>query len=153
VSVRSSSNYYNCGCDNTAFAGFRSALPGLTLSSRLPWLSQQRVREEAMRMSSFVLAVLVLTAEAKPSMSEDTTSRPKMISEDALRLVSAEAYFALLRRAQANGWRYSLIAIQKGHIRHFEELKLQLLDQGYTIISDEPGCFHRVRTRADSSHR
>jgi hypothetical protein len=95
-----------------------------------------------MRTSSFVLAALVLTAEATPSVSEDTTPKPKTISEDALRLASAEAYFALLRRAQANGWRYSLMAIKKGQTRHFEELKLQLLDRGYMIMSGQPGRSH-----------
>ncbi|MER8388774.1 hypothetical protein NKG60_04990 [Mesorhizobium sp. M1428] len=67
-------------------------------------------------------------------MSEGTQSRGKLISEDAMRAVSAELYSDILIRACRNGWRYPRSQIESGFKRHLRELKLQLIDQGYTIV-------------------
>jgi hypothetical protein len=86
-----------------------------------------------MRTSPFALAVLVLALSATTSLPEDTRSPAKSISEDAVKIASAYAYSDLLRKAYRNGRRYTPSAIETGFRRHFEEFKLQLIDQGYTI--------------------
>jgi hypothetical protein len=84
-----------------------------------------------MRRSPFVLILLSLSAT--PSWCGDAGPRSISISEEAVRIASARAYSDLLRQAYRNGRRYTSRAIENGFRRHFEELKLQLLDDGYTI--------------------
>jgi hypothetical protein len=55
-------------------------------------------------------------------------------------MMSAMAYTELLRQALGKGWRYTPEQIECGYRRHFEEFKLQLLDQGYTIVVGEAGA-------------
>jgi hypothetical protein len=100
-----------------------------------------------MLTSPFSVAVVMLTLSAAPSSSGDAVSR---ISEDAVKSASADAYTNLLLKAYRKGWRYTPRAIENGFRRHFEELKLQLIDQGYTIT---PGDTVRnpVGWRPDSS--
>jgi hypothetical protein len=72
-----------------------------------------------------------------PSWSQEA-SRPKpIISEELVRVISARAYSKLLLQAYEKGWRYPRSQIEKGFKRHFEELKLQLIAQGYTIVSED----------------
>lgn len=52
----------------------------------------------------------------------------------SVQIASAEAYLRILRLADRNGWRYPAAQIEKGFRRHFEELTLQLVVHGYTII-------------------
>lgn len=62
------------------------------------------------------------------------TPRGELISEDAVRTASAKLYSDILGRACRNGWRYPRSQIENGLKRHLEELKLQLVDRGYTIV-------------------
>lgn len=93
----------------------------------------------------------------------------KLMHEIKVREISAKQYTDLLRLACFNGFRYRQEVIRNGYRRHYEELRLSLIDQGYTIIPDlkpthlivaliatgqalrseemsEPGCF-RARWR------
>ena len=87
-----------------------------------------------MTKSSIFAAMLVLPLSVGPCLSEGTQSGGKLISEDAVRAVSAELYSDILIRACRNGWRYPRSQIETGFKRHLSELKLQLVDQGYTIL-------------------
>ncbi|MER8959909.1 MULTISPECIES: hypothetical protein [unclassified Mesorhizobium] len=87
-----------------------------------------------MTKSSIFAAMLVLPLSAGPCLSEGRQSGGKLISEDATRAVSAELYSDVLIRACRNGWRYPRSQIENGFKRHLRELKLQLVDQGYTIV-------------------
>jgi hypothetical protein len=103
-----------------------------------------------MKTLPFALVLLVLTLSATPSLSGDTRPRPNSISEDTVKTASAYAYSDLLRKAYRNGWRYTPSAIENGFRRHFEELKLQLLDRGYTITpgdTDRSPRRHPVATQ------
>jgi hypothetical protein len=40
----------------------------------------------------------------------------------------------------AKGWRYTPTQIENGYRRHFEEFKLQLIDQKYTIVVGDAGA-------------
>ena len=89
-----------------------------------------------MTKSSILAAMLPLALSAAPCLSEDTQHGCKLISEDVVRTASAELYSDILIRACRNGWRYSLSQIENGFKRHLGELKLQLVDQGYTIVPE-----------------
>ena len=97
-----------------------------------------------MTKSSIYAAMLLLPLTAGPCLSEGTPSGGKMISEDAMKAISAELYSDILIRACTNGWRYPRGQIENGFKRHLGELRLQLVDQGYTIV---PGV------EADNSRR
>jgi hypothetical protein len=86
-----------------------------------------------MRTPPFALAAVVLALSATPSLSGDTKRQGNSIPEDTVKIANAYAYSDLLLQAYRKGWRYTPSAIENGFRRHFEELKLQLLDQGYTI--------------------
>lgn len=85
---------------------------------------------------SSIVGALVLALSAGPCLSEATQSDGKVISENAVRTASARLYSDILSRACRNGWRYPRPQIENGFKRHFEELKLQLIDQGYTVVPD-----------------
>ncbi|MES0101830.1 hypothetical protein [Mesorhizobium sp. M0019] len=89
-----------------------------------------------MRKSSAVAGMLVLALSTAPSLSGETTPVGTPISIEAVRLASDRVYSDLLRRAYANGWRYPPEQIKSGFKRHFEETRLQLIDQGYIIVPD-----------------
>jgi hypothetical protein len=74
-----------------------------------------------------------LTPKASAKQMRD---HKKLISEDAVRTASTRIYSDILRRACTNGWRYPRSQIENGFKRHFGELKLQFLDQGYTVVPD-----------------
>jgi hypothetical protein len=44
-----------------------------------------------------------------------------------------------VRQAWSKGWRFTHEDIEKGLRRHFEEFKLQLIGDGYTILLGEAG--------------
>ena len=89
-----------------------------------------------MTKSSIFAAMLMLPMSAAPCLSEGMQPGGKLISEDALRAVSAELYSDILIRACRKGWRYPRSQIESGFKRHLGELRLQLVDQGYTIVPD-----------------
>ena len=85
---------------------------------------------------SVLTAILVLSVSAGPCLSESTQTNGKLISEEAVEAASAELYSDILVRACRNGWRYPRSYIENGFRRHLAELKLQLVDQGYTVVPD-----------------
>ena len=85
---------------------------------------------------SVLTAVLVLSVSARPCLSEGTQTNGKLISEEAVEAASAELYSDILVRACRNGWRYPRSYVENGFRRHLAELKLQLVDQGYTVVPD-----------------
>ena len=86
-----------------------------------------------MRRPLFAVVLLSLTSSATPSLCGDAGAQSISIPEHALRIASARAYSHVLRQAYRNGHRYTSSAIENGFLRHFEELRLQLLDKGWTI--------------------
>ena len=71
------------------------------------------------------------------ALANDAAPPRKVISEEAARLASAKLYSRILLRASLNGWKYTAAAIENGYKRHFEEMKAELIDQGYTIVPDD----------------
>jgi hypothetical protein len=89
---------------------------------------------------SYLSIVVVAALAAAPALAGDKSSTPKLIAESAARSVSDLTYTELLTQAMKKGWRYSPTQIENGYRRHFEEFKLQLIDQGYTIVVGEAGA-------------
>jgi hypothetical protein len=87
-----------------------------------------------------IVSALLATVVALPAQSGDNVKAQKFISEAEVRAASAATYTDLLRQAMNKGWRYTPEQIERGYERHFEELKLQLIDQGYTIMIGEAGA-------------
>jgi len=85
---------------------------------------------------SVLAAILVLSVSAGPCLSEGAQTNGKLIPEDAVKAASALLYSDILVRACRNGWRYPHSHIESGFKRHLAELKLQLVDQGYTVLPD-----------------
>lgn len=56
------------------------------------------------------------------------------ITEEEIRETSAKHYSELIRRACANGWTFSRREAVAGFNRHFQELRLVLIDRGTTIM-------------------
>jgi hypothetical protein len=92
-----------------------------------------------MRLRIIALALLA-AAVALPAHAGDKATARKLISEAAARMVSELTYTELLRQAMSKGWRYTPEQIERGYRRHFEEFKVQLIDQGYTIVVGEAGA-------------
>ncbi len=85
-----------------------------------------------------ILAMLAV-AFTEPAYAGEKIEPRKPISEAEVQIVSDATYTELLRQALNKGWRFAPEQIEKGYRRHFEELKLQLINQGYTILSGETG--------------
>ena len=85
---------------------------------------------------SDLTAILLLSVSARPCLSQGAQTNAKLISEEAVKAASAELYSDILVRACRNGWRYPRSQIENGFKHHLAELKLQLIDQGYTIFPD-----------------
>lgn len=92
-----------------------------------------------MKLRIAMLAMFV-AAVAQPVWAGDTPTAWKLVSEATVRMVSDATYTDLLRQAMSKGWRYTPEQIERGYKRHFEEFKLQLIDQGYTIVVGEAGA-------------
>ena len=92
-----------------------------------------------MKLRTALLALLVATV-AQPVWAGDKATAWKLVSEATVRMVSDATYTDLLRQAMSKGWRYTPEQIERGYKRHFEEFKLQLIDQGYTIVVGETGA-------------
>ncbi len=58
----------------------------------------------------------------------------RLIQVDDLRRMSDLAYTEIQNRSYAKGFQFTQEQMDQGHRRHFEELKLPLLDQGYIIF-------------------
>ena len=84
--------------------------------------------------AALVVAAMML---AGPATSGEKVITPRIISEAAVRIVSDLVYAELLCEALGKGWRYTPEQIESGFRRHFEEFKLQLIDEGYTILVGE----------------
>ncbi|WP_147377621.1 hypothetical protein [Mesorhizobium waimense] len=86
-------------------------------------------------MARFLASLLaaMLVASAGRCWSKDTS---KQISEDALRMISAEMYSGILSQECVHGRRYKQSRIENGFKRHLEEMRLQLVADGYTIVPD-----------------
>lgn len=84
-------------------------------------------------MARFLAGLLaaMLVASAGRCWSNDTS---KQISEDALRLISAQMYSGVLSQECAHGRRYKQSRIENGFKRHLDEMRLQLIADGYTIV-------------------
>ncbi len=78
-------------------------------------------------------------AFAQPAHAGEKVELTKPISEAEVQIASDAAYTELLRQALDKGWRFAPEQIEKGYRRHFEEFKLQFIDQGYTILAGEVG--------------
>lgn len=88
-------------------------------------------------MKALAVATLVATGflAAGPGHADGSAS-PRTMRETEVREISARRYTELLRLACFNGFRYREGDIRRGYHRHFEELRLALLGQGYTILPD-----------------
>jgi len=85
-----------------------------------------------------VLALIVAVA-ATPVFAGSSSKQPKIIAEAEAKRLSDAVYTWLLDQAIEKGHHYSPEAIASGYKRHFEELKVQLIDQGYRILAGEAG--------------
>ena len=86
-----------------------------------------------------VFAMLALLASGTVEAAEQTT-QPKIVFEQAVRAASDAEYREILRQAWSKGLRFTPEQIKRGARRHFEELKLQLIDKGYVILAGEAGA-------------
>lgn len=96
------------------------------------------MREALVSTPSMFAAMLASALTAWPSLSEGTQPGGKLIFEYAVKTISARQYSEILSRACRNGWRYPRSQIESGFRRHFEELKVQLVARGYTIMAGPP---------------
>lgn len=96
-----------------------------------PWPEGTKVKRV---LAGFLAAMLV--ASAGRCWSKDTN---KQISETALRTLSAQMYSGILSHECLYGRRYPQSRIENGFKRHFEEMKLQLIADGYTIVPGAEG--------------
>ena len=92
-------------------------------------------------MKRLLLAVMAMTLVLASSRAEaaDKPGR-RFISEAALHRLSDLVYEEILRQAQTKGWHYTPEQIASGHRRHFEEMKLRFIDDGYVILAGEAGA-------------
>ena len=93
-------------------------------------------------MSKSCAMALVITAAliAPPVHASESAGDRKVIFEGAVRIASDDAYMEIMRQAWTKGWRFTPEQVEDGAMRHFEELKLQLLDQGYIVLPGEAGA-------------
>ena len=82
---------------------------------------------------------------AAPTTGGDADERARpptdanVITEVEVKRLSDAIYSWLLDQAIQKGHFYSPEVIASGYKRHFEELKVQLIDRGYTILAGEEG--------------
>ena len=84
----------------------------------------------------FVILAALLSVSVYPA---DNSSNPKVIFEVTVKRMSDDVYLLLVGQAWSKGWRFTPEQIAAGSRHHFEELKLQLMDQGYVILPGETG--------------
>ena len=88
---------------------------------------------------SIFLAVVATALSGSAYAGDNKAVVQRVVSETDVRLVSDMTYAEILRQAFNRGWRYSPEQIESGYRRHLEELKLQFIDEGYTILAGEAG--------------
>ena len=90
-----------------------------------------------MTKSTILAAMLVLALSAGPCLSEATQLDGKVISEECRESCQRRIVFRH-PHAEHAGKDGGILGsqIENGFKRHLEELKLQLIDQGYTIVPD-----------------
>ena len=86
---------------------------------------------------ALAIAAVLITA---PGFASDHASNRKAFFEATVKIASDDAYMEILHQAWSKGWRFTPEQIEHGSKRHFEELKLQLIDQGYIILPGEAGA-------------
>jgi hypothetical protein len=79
--------------------------------------------------------ILALGSSIPPCLSENNAPRWKTITEEEVRTLSASLYRDILITACKNGWRFPRKQLEHGFKRHLQELKLQLSNDGYRIVS------------------
>jgi hypothetical protein len=84
-------------------------------------------------LAVLMAAMLVSFLSAGRSWSSDKLPY-RLISEEAVRTASARLYADILRQECLHGRRYPLSQIKSGFKRHFEEMRLTYIDEGYTIV-------------------
>jgi len=89
------------------------------------------------RMAMMALLVAVI---ALPVHAGDNSKAHKFVSEADAHMISNMVYAEILGQAIRKGWRYTPEQIESGYKRYFDEFKLQLIDQGYTILVGEAGA-------------
>src|SRR4051812_6156653 len=85
-------------------------------------------------MSKAIAMALGLALSTGPSPPQAAGNDGRAVPQKGWRTASARLYSDILSRACRNGWRYPRTQIENGFRRHFEELKLQLIDQGYIVV-------------------
>ena len=85
-----------------------------------------------------VLAIVGIMLAGSAGAGEKMPTQ-RVVTETAVRMVSDLTYAEILSQALRKGWRYTPEQIESGYRHHFEEFKLQLIDQGYTILVGEAG--------------
>lgn len=85
-----------------------------------------------------VMAVTALLAAGSARAADKPGNR--LISEAVLHRLSDLVYGEILGQALGKGWRYTPEQIESGYRRHFEEMKLRFIDEGYTILAGEAGA-------------
>jgi hypothetical protein len=93
-----------------------------------------------MKLRIAAMALLAAATIVQPLHAGDRAAVHKVISEAEARMISEMTYAELLGQALKKGWRFTPEQIESGYRRHFEEFKLQLIDQGYTILAGEAGA-------------
>ena len=78
------------------------------------------------------LVAAALVASAGRCWSKDKPYKP--IFEEKVRMASALRYSDILSQECMHGRRYPQSRIENGFKRHFEEMRLQLVASGYTIV-------------------
>ena len=92
------------------------------------------------RMARPFAAMLVSFLPAgEQCWSKDSLSY-KPISEDAVRTASATVYSEFLATQCLKGRRYPRGQIESGFKRNFDEMRLMLVDEGYTIVPNVTEC-------------
>ena len=91
-----------------------------------------------MRFIVLFAAVVVLASGTVEAAQEDM--QRKIVFEQAVKAASNAEYEDILRQAWSKGLRFTPEQIERGARRHFEELKLQLIDEGYVILAGEAGA-------------
>lgn len=79
------------------------------------------------------LLAAMLVASAGRCWSKDKQPY-KPIAEEAVRTASARLYSDILKQECLQGRRYLRSQIESGFRRHFEETRLTLVQEGYTIV-------------------
>lgn len=75
----------------------------------------------------------MLMVSAGECWSKDSVQY-KLISEETVRAISAQMYSDILRRACLQGHRCPSSQIESGFKRHFQEMRLALMQEGATIL-------------------